>query len=157
MSLRCLCSGSCDTSLKCKKPDKVCVDNEVRQRASKNLQNTLSGSLYYSLFLFDFLRCFGCRKKKKPCKQRTFEDSARQRGRQRDNNQPCNGVVNFRMEAPSGSVLPRSVLENRPKNLSLLLIARCRAVGFVPILAVCHTWQRYGDWRMVSSPQCCCS
>ena len=63
----------------------------------------------------------------------------------------------FRMEVPSVGILPRSAHENRPADLSLLPIARCRKVGCVPILAVCRTWQRYEDWKTMSIPQCCCS
>ena len=62
----------------------------------------------------------------------------------------------FRMEAPSGGLLPRSAHESRPAKLSLLPMARCRK-RLAPNPAVCRTWQRCGDWKTLSSPRCCCS
>lgn len=53
-------------------------------------------------------------------------------------------------------LLPQSAHENRPANQSRLPIARCWK-QLAPNLAVCRTWQRFGDWRTVSSPRCCCS
>ena len=62
----------------------------------------------------------------------------------------------FRTEALSVGLLPRSAHENRPANRSLLSAARCRK-RVAPNLAVCRTWQRFGDWKTLSSPRCCCS
>ena len=54
------CSVPCDTSLKRKKPDRVCVGNEVRQRASKNLEHSPIWLLSCFCFFLWFLRCFRC-------------------------------------------------------------------------------------------------